>query len=95
MFENPLWQYLINGDLIGFINAVFTSRLGELWYALIVFAITFPLYLRTQSLIFVCILWILLGNILVVMVPISVFKLGYVLMVIGIGGLLYKLFRKD
>jgi len=86
-------QYLRIGDLVGFIIAVYTSLIGQVFYGLILLIITVPLYIRTQSIMYCSILWIVINSILVVMVPTPGFNLAYVLLAAGIAGILFELFR--
>jgi len=95
VFDNLIEQYLLNNDLIGFIIAIYTSVLGQLFYGVLVMIITVPLYMRTQSLSYVTILWILMGTLIETVLPIAVFNIGHVLIVLGIAGLLYKLFTSE
>jgi len=85
-------QYLLQGDLVGFIFAVFTSSMGEYFYGIIVLVLTVPLYIRTQSLTYVYLLWALLGGILTALLPLGVLSVANIFLALGIGGLLYKLY---
>ena len=86
-----LSQYIMNGDLIGFINAVYTSLIGEIWYAIPLAIIFIPLYIKTGSLTFCSIMWILLGGVLVGLLPARAAAAGTVFIILGIAVLLYKL----
>lgn len=90
-----LWQYLQQGDLVGFATALFTSVLGDLFYALILLALTLPLYIRTQSLSYVAVLWIVLSGALVVLVPAEAQRLLRLLFVLGVAAILLKLFVRS
>jgi len=92
MADTTLLQYLLNGDLIGFINAIYISLIGELFYGLIVLMVTVPIYIRTQSLGYVCIVWLLVGALLQVVLPVATFNIGWVFIVLGLAGILWKLF---
>ena len=94
-FTNPLGllnQYFAAGDFMGFILAIYANVMGELILGVIVLIITIPLYLRTESLAYVSVVWILLGGAFVYLFPAGTFKLAYILVALGVGGLLYKLF---
>ena len=91
VFSDLLSQYLMNGDLIGFINAVYTSLLGEIWYAIPLAIIFIPLYIKTGSLTFCSIMWILLGSLLVGLLPARAATVGTTFIILGIAVLLYKL----
>jgi hypothetical protein len=89
-----LWIYLFNGDFLGFFQALFVSAFGflDLLYGLIVMLFLVPLYIRTKSLLLICIIWILVGGLFTVVMPV-VSGLGLLFMALGIGGLLYRIFR--
>ena len=58
-------QYLQGGDLVGFIIAVYTSLIGEIFFGLIILIVSIPLYLRTQSVMYCSILWITVSSLLI------------------------------
>lgn len=86
-----IWQYLLDGDFIGFLVAVYTSQIGEFFFPLLTMIVTGVLYMRTQSLLFVSIIWIAVGGLFIgtmpVVSPIAVLMLGF-----GIAGALFQLF---
>ena len=91
-----LLQYLYNGDVLGFIRAVFTYSFGsaDAFFAVITLAITVPIYIRTRSLILLSILWILTGGVFQALSPsLNIFAVFFLVM--GIGGLIYQLFMSD
>jgi hypothetical protein len=61
-FTDPLMQYVLNGDLIGFVLATYTSTIGNVFYAVAVFFVTSVIYLRQQSLFLVSLLWLFIGG---------------------------------
>jgi hypothetical protein len=89
-----LWMYLFNGDFFGFFQALFVNAFGflDLLYGLITMLFLVPLYIRTKSLLLICILWILVGSFFIGVMPI-VSGLGLLFIALGIGGLLYRIFR--
>lgn len=91
---DPFWQFLYVGDVIGFFNALLASAFASLDIAVGVIAMLFlvPLYLRTKSLLLLCIAWILLGSALIVVMPL-VSYVAVFFMALGIAGLIYRLFR--
>lgn len=89
-----LSQYLMQGDFIGFINAVYMSILGELWFAIPLLILFVPLYIKTESLEFCAILWILIGGLLIAMLPAMAATTGTLLLVLGLAVLLYRLAEK-
>jgi hypothetical protein len=90
---STLLQFLYEGDWLGFIQAVYASAFGsgEIFYAVLIMAFMAPLYIRTKSLLLVCILWILIGGGLITAMPL-LSNLAMFLIVLGISGVLYKLF---
>ncbi|RLG68825.1 MAG: hypothetical protein DRO11_08555 [Methanobacteriota archaeon] len=88
-----LQQYLNNGDLLGFLTACYTRLIGDLFWGIIVLIIGLYLHIRYQSIIPVAIVFIGLGSLFIVFVPLAAYKLGYVLIALGLGSLLYKFIR--
>lgn len=88
-----LLQYLYEGDFLGFLQAVYVSAFqsADIFYAVVIMLFTVPMYIRTKSVLLLCILWILLGGLVIVATPLvagmSVFIVGF-----GIAGLLYRLY---
>jgi len=88
---DPFIQYLIEGDILGFIIACYTSPMGELFYAFVLLLIFTPLYLRTRSVGLCAILWLLLGGGFIVTTAI-VSPIAVLLTAFGLVGILYSLF---
>lgn len=88
-----LLQFLYEGDVFGFIQAVYVSAFQsvEVFYAFVAVLFTLPLYIRTQSLLFLSIVWILLGGLFLVAMPI-VSGVAILLIIFGLGGMFFKLF---
>lgn len=89
-----LWVYWQEGDFIGFFYALMMTAftLESIGVAFVVMLFLMPLYLRTGSLLLLCIAWILIGSFLIVLFPV-VAGLAVLFMVLGISGLIYRLFR--
>jgi len=89
-----LWLFLFEGDFIGWFYALLVSTFSflSLGIALVVMLFLVPLYIRTGSLLLLCIAWLLIGSFLIVLVP-EVSGLAVLFMVMGVGGLVYRLFR--
>ena len=85
-------QYLRVGNLVGFVTAIYVNLIGEAFFGILILIISVPLYLRTQSFAYVSILWILLSGTLVYVLPLGTVKIVWIFLILGIGGLLYKLF---
>lgn len=89
-----LLQYLLNGDLFGFVDAVYFNLLGEIWYAIPLLLIFLPIYIKTESIEFCAILWVLIGSLLISLLPALAATTGTVLLVLGLGILLYRLVER-
>ena len=88
-------QFLWAGDFLGFIQATYVSAFqsADLFYGVIILLFMAPLYIRTRSLLLMSILWILLGGLFLIAMPI-VSGLAMLLLSFGLAGMLYKLFMK-
>jgi len=88
-----LLQFLFEGDYLGFIQACYTSAFlsADIFYGVLILLFTVPLYIRTKSLLLLCILWIMLGGAITTAIPLAS-GMAFLLMMLGIGGVLYKLF---
>lgn len=84
-------QYLMQGDLIGFINAVYLNLLGEAWYIIPYFIIFALCYIKTESLEYCAILWILLSGVLLYTFPTQAATVGALFLILGIAIILYRL----
>lgn len=89
-----LLQYLTRGDLLGFIVACYTTRIGQLFYAIVALIFTVPLALRTQSVTYVAIVWLLLAGIFQTAVPL-IAPASVLLIVLAIGALFFKAFTRE
>lgn len=61
-FDDPLFQYLAEGDYLYFIFACYYQSMGNMFVGLIVFFFGAVVYLRLKSLMLVGLLYILLGG---------------------------------
>lgn len=61
-FTDPLFQYILNADLIGFVFACYTSTIGSTFYAVLMFFVSAVIYIRQKSLFIVSLLWLFLGG---------------------------------
>lgn len=88
-----LVQFLYEGDIFGFIQAVYVSAFtnSDVFYGMVVLLFTSPLYIRTRSLLLMSIMWMLLGSLFIVAMPI-VAGLGIFLWILAVGPVLWKLF---
>jgi len=92
---NPytILQYFFSGDFLGAFQALYVNVFHsvDLFYAMLLLLFTMPIYIRTKSLTFLSILWILIGSIVITVVP-SVAGMAVLFLGLGIGGLLFKTF---
>lgn len=89
-----LWTYLYEGNFAGLFSAILATAFNSyaIGIAVIVMIFLAALYIRTGSLLLICIAWLLIGGFLIVAIPI-VSGMAIIFMVLGVGGLIYKLFR--
>jgi len=78
-----LLAYLANLDLLGFVVACYTTRIGEAFYALIMFTFSVIIYNRTQNLMYCIILWLLVGTLGFVAAAPSISAFAVFLVVMG------------
>lgn len=92
----PFWQYIMEGNLLGFFNAIYLSGFLVQDILVGVFCMMFlaPLYIRTKSLLLICVIWTLLGGFLITAVP-ALSGIALVFLILGIAGLFYKLVRPN
>lgn len=57
-----LISYLVSADFIGFFIATYTSRIGEMFYALVFMTLAFVIYNRSGSLTYCAILFLVIGS---------------------------------
>jgi len=95
MNVNQLLQFLWEGDILGFLQALYVSSFqsSDLFYGVLAMIFSLALYIRTWSLPLLSILWILVGSILIVAMPI-VSGLAVLLMILGFAGALYMAFMR-
>jgi hypothetical protein len=88
----PFWQYLYSGNLLGFFQAIFLSAfiIQDILYGIFCALFLIPIYLKTKSLLLLCVLWILLGGFFITAMP-AVSGLAIIFLVLGVGGVLWKL----
>lgn len=90
----PFWQYLAEGNLLGFFNAIYLSGfiLEDILIGVFVMLFLGPLYIRTKSLLLVCVIWILLGGFLITAAP-ALSGIALIFLILGVAGVFYKLVR--
>jgi len=89
-FDDPLFQYLLNFDLIGFVFACYTSIIGPLAFGIPLLFISTILYIRQKSLFIVSIIWILVGGSFIAsMMELSFFAVAFT--IFGLAGVFVQL----
>ena len=83
-----LMQFLFEGNYLGFLQAIYVSAFqsADLFYGVISMIFAVGLYIRTNSLILISLIWILLGSLFLTAMPI-VSNLAVFLMIFGIAKL--------
>ncbi len=89
-----LWQYLNHWDLIGFIVACWTFKLGDSFFVILSMVITLAIYIKLKSLSLMIVMWFLLGGIWIAAVP-MVSPVVYLLFVFGVASILFKIFGEN
>jgi len=87
---------LQKGDFVGFILYPYTNLVGNLFWAIPMLIIFVPTYNRYKSVTPILVMLILFGGaagIFTLMIPAVGLNLGWIVFLIGLGGLLYKVFR--
>lgn len=87
-----LIQYILTGNYLGLLQAVFVSAFlsADTFYGALLMLFTTPLYIRSKNLMFLVVIWILLGTAFLVALP-MVAGLGLFLTIMGLGGVFFKL----
>jgi len=88
-------QYLRMGNLVGFISATYTSIMGEAWYGFVILIFAIPIYFRTESLFYVCMVLLLGSGFFVYLLPPAAWHIAVVFMVLGVAGILYRIFTRE
>lgn len=88
-----LLQYLFTGDFLGLLQAIYVSAFlsADIFYGVLILLFTAPLYIRTKSLLLLCIMWIMLGGLVIVTLPL-VSGIAFFLVVFGFAGVLLKVY---
>ncbi|MEM3579215.1 MAG: hypothetical protein QXL54_03205 [Candidatus Bathyarchaeia archaeon] len=92
------WMFykLKTGDFVGFIFFPFLNLIGNLFYGLIALLICMPIYARYRSITVILFIITLLGGaggLISLLIPESGLGLAWLIFVLGLAGLIYKVFR--
>lgn len=88
---DPFWTYLIEGDLLGMVSALWVSAVGEWIYGVTIMSLAIMLYGRVENFFYLAIVWVLAGGVLIVMIPMAGWGLLAIGLYFSIGGLLFYL----
>jgi len=90
----PFWMYLMSGNFLGFLGAIFLSAflLQDILVGVICMLFLIPIYLRTRSLLLLCILWILIGGSIILIAP-GLSALALIFLILGVAGVFWRLVR--
>jgi len=93
---DAFWIFFYEGNFLGGVQSYFISSFLNLETAIALIAMLFlvPLYLRTKSLVLICILWIMLGGFFIAAMPMAS-GLAVLFMALGVGGLVWRLFKSS
>jgi len=87
---SSFWQYLYANDIIGFIIGLY-----GIWFSLIFLVLSVPLYIRTNSLTYVAVLWALLSGILSILpVPAVVQQVISLFIWLTVTGIIFIVFDR-
>jgi len=82
---------ILNGDLLGASLAPYFSLLGGYFYLFFAILLSVPLAIKTNSIVPPSILMLLFSGIILATTPVETHKIAYLLLLLGIAGLLYRL----
>ncbi len=96
---NPLIAYnealLLAGNIPGFIISIYTDVMGQYFMGMLLLTIFSLLYIRTGSLLYGAVIWILVAGGLEAVVPTAGLSIGKLFIVFGIAAGLYSLFTRS
>lgn len=90
---DPLIQSLLDGNVIGFVVACYTSVMGQYFYGMLLLIFFGGLYNETRSIPLCAILWLLLGGSWIIVASV-VSPIAMLLVAFGLTGILYSVFGK-
>ncbi len=85
-------QYLMVGDFTGFIVAIYSQTLGTAFLGFILLALTIPIYIRTNHLGFVALIWFTVFGFMEILIPTAALSLGKVIMAMAVAVIMYTAF---
>lgn len=89
-----LWAALMSYDFVGFIIGCWTYSLAQTFYVLCLLIVGGLFYIKTHSLLYVSIIWIIFGSLVIGLVGVAMTSpIIYFLVAFAIATSLYKLFQ--
>lgn len=82
---------LLSGDVTGFVFSIYSGVLGQYATGIMLLTIFAIIYIRTNSIVYGVIMWILVGGALATWLPTGGLNVAQLFVAMGIGGLLYSL----
>ena len=83
------------GDITGFVVSVYQDPMGQFFMGFVLLTIFGLMYIRTNSLLYSSVVWILLSFSLESVVPTAGYSIGKLFIVFGIAAGLYSLFTRS
>lgn len=93
MSVESLIQFIWEGDVLGFLQALYVSSFGsaDLFYGVVAMILSLGFYIRLRTLSVLAVAWILIGSLVIVAMPL-VSGFAIFLLIMGIGSMLYMTF---
>lgn len=89
-----LWNYLFEGDLLGFFTTIFTRLIGTTgFYGLIFLTIGVTLYIKMKSIIPIAIIFVGLGTLMIGFLGPEIQQFAMVILGLAFAALFFKLWR--
>lgn len=85
-------QYLMVGDITGFLIAIFSQSMGTAFLGFILLGFSVPIYTRTQSVGLICLIWFAVFGFVEAIIPTPAVSLGKVVMAFAGAIILYRTF---
>lgn len=79
---------------MGLITGIFVHRMGDIFYGLMALLLAGIGYIRFQNLSAVALIFVSLGGSFLLVLPMAGFSIGWVLLALGVGIILWRLFKK-
>ena len=86
--------WFLSGDFAGYILAIYTSVYGQMFYGVLLFGFTVPLYIRYQSIVPPLLVAIAFTTFLEVVIPPEAFIVIRFLLGLGVATVLYLLYTR-